>query len=161
MTTKAAHEMLKQETQAKFPYLIHISHKSLGDWYYCNSSESIDFNGRLYKPALFSIESPEKTASSMKNTRLTLSIVDSEGDDWIANIRNAGSARFEMEMSAAILYYDDDANPVVEELERNSFVLTDASWEDVSVSWNVVFDDNMNLLVPMDVAGAANVPGCV
>ena len=161
MTTKALHEMLRQDTQAKFPYLIHISHKTLGNWYYCNSGESIAFNGHTYKPALFSIESPEKTSTSMKDTRLTLSIVDSEGDDWIANIRNSGNTRFEMEMSAVILYYDDSALPVVEELESNSFVLTEASWEDISVSWNVVFDDNMNLLVPIDVAGAANVPGCV
>ena len=161
MTTKAQHEMLAQATQAKFPYLIHISHKTLGDWYYCNSGDSIEFGGRTYRPSLFSIESPEKTSTSMKDTRLTLSVVDTEEDDWIANIRNSGNTRFEMEMTATILYYDDDAKPVVEEIEKNSFVLTNASWDGVSVSWAVVFDENMSILVPVDVAGAANVPGCV
>ena len=94
-------------------------------------------------------------------TSLTLSLVDTEEDDWIANIRNSGNKRFSLEMAAVIHSYDENANPVVEELERNSFVLTAAKWTELSVTWTVVFDDNMNLLVPLDVAGGANVPGCV
>ena len=160
MTTKAQHQMLTQETQAKFPYLIHISHETLGDWYYCNASQSITFGGHTYEPCVFSIEQPEETSSSIKSTRLSLSALDSD-DDWVANIRNSGYKRFSLELVAAILYWDSNGQPVIEEIESNEFILTDASWEDLMVSWSVVFDENMNIQVPCDVAGAANFPGCV
>lgn len=160
MTTKAQHEMLTKDTQAKFPYLIHISHDDLGDWYYCNTDEEISYGGHHYTPALFSIEQPEETTTSIKNTKLSLSIVDTE-EDWIATIRNSGHKRFKLELVAAIAYYDGNGLPVIEPIESNEFILTDANWEDLMVSWSVVFDDNMNIQIPCDVAGAANFPGCV
>ena len=160
MTTKAQHEMLQRDTQAKFPNLIHISHETLGDWYYCNASENISYGGHTYKPCVFSIEMPEETTTSIKNTRLNLSALDTD-DDWVALIRQSGDTRFTLEIVATILYWNQSGNPVIEALESNEFILTNANWEDLMVSWTVVFDDNMNIQIPCDVAGAANFPGCV
>ena len=158
MTTEAKHQMLVGETRAKFPYLIHISH-SLGDWYYCNCDKEISYAGKTYKPAVFSIAAPEETSSSIKNTSLSLSVVDTE-EDWIANIRNAGNERFKFEFSAMIYYERDSGEPLLEELESNSFMLTSASWNDLTVNWTVVFDENMSINVPCDIAGSANMPAC-
>jgi hypothetical protein len=137
------------KTRAKFPYLIEIVNSDLGTFRYANCSRDVPFEDNTYTAGLFSITPPEQTSTSISNAKLTLSCVD---QTWIKKIRSTQN-RSTMRFIASILY-----DGTCEALEDNTFTLTIAEWDESNISWTMVFDDNMNILVPPDIASSQNTP---
>jgi hypothetical protein len=88
---------------------------------------------------------------------LTLSTVD---QFWIEKIRkNQKPAKINF---VAVIVFDDAQIGVesIEPLEEMSFTLRAASYNEIAVTWTMVFDENMAINVPADTCNAMTTPGC-
>lgn len=159
VSKKAEYEMRRMEAQARFPYLIHISNEDYGDFYYANFSKSITFNNQTYSPSWFEFNPPERTESSIGNASITISALpDSYGNSWIEKIRGTQN-RSTIEIVGAIVYNEDDEIEV-EATENMTFTLTSVSWNDATITWQMIFDDDMNIKIPCDLCTSTVTPGC-
>jgi hypothetical protein len=155
MTEYAQREIARRNTQAKFPVLIKIEHEELGDFYYANSDQDIIYDGNTYYASVFSLEPPDKDGDKVGNARITISAID---QIWIQRIRSTQKPA-RLYFIAAILY-DKNGNIQVEKLEENSFILRSASWNEIAISWEMVFDENMTILLPAEDCTVLTCPGC-
>lgn len=155
MTPAAKYQLLRMESHARFPFFIEIKNDDFGTFRYVNADTNKILDGQEYTAAWFSVSPPERNESSISNAKLTISAIDQE---WVSKIRQTqkrSSVRF-----IACIQYDSGGTEVIEPMEDTSFTLTSVSWDDISITWDMIFDDNMNIMVPCDIAGSLNIPGC-
>ena len=151
--SKLKKELLKTEKTASFPFLIHIHNDDLGDFYYCNYHNDIEYGGKTYKSRYFEINPPEKTQERIGNATLSFSVANTE---WVEKIRET-QKRSTIEFVGAVIYDDNTVEPI----EDNKFTLTSAQWNESMLTWEMVFDENMDILIPCDVMNSLNCAGCV
>jgi hypothetical protein len=155
MTDKAEQLIARMETYAKFPYLIKITPPMFDvSLYFSNSDENIDYNGDTYKAAYFTIDPPDKDGSKIGDATLTISAVD---QFWIEKIRTtqiAAKIKF-----LAVIVYNDGVVSGVEPIEDMDFTLRAVNWNEDTITWSMVFDENMAIRVPCDKATALKCPG--
>lgn len=149
MTPKAKAELLKMQTQAKFPFLIKIVHEDLGTFRYANCDETITYDSEEYLPALFSIDRGARQEGSISNAQLTLSAVDQE---WIVKIRST-QKRAKLYFVASIVNGNE-----VEPMAEEEYGLKIVNWDELSISWEMIFDETMDILIPSDVATSTKNP---
>jgi hypothetical protein len=155
MTNRAEQLIARQETRAKFPYLIKITHPAFDSpLYFANSDEDIGYDGQTYEAAYFTITPPDRDGSKTGDGQLSISAVD---QFWIEKIRGTQTAA-KITFTAAIRY-DDGAVSGVEPLEETGFTLRAAGWNENTITWAMVFDENMAISVPCDRATALKCPG--
>jgi len=154
LSAKSQKELASQRTLSKFPYLIKISCHGYIDMYFANSSKDIEFNNITYKASTFSIQPPARDGSKIGNATLTISAIDQY---WIHRIREIKTPA-ELRFIAVIVH--DGGNESVELLEDNIFTLRAAQWNEISITWEMVFDENMAIIVPADKCNAMTTPGC-
>jgi hypothetical protein len=147
--------MARRETYAQFPFLIKITHPAFeAPLYFANSDENITYEGDVYEAAYFSIAPPDKDGSKTGDGRLTISAVD---QFWIEKIRSTQTAA-RIKFLAAIVY-DDGAASGVEPIEEIDFTLRTVNWNEDVITWTMIFDENMSIIVPCDKATALKCPG--
>jgi hypothetical protein len=155
MTHKAEQLIARMETYAKFPYLIEVTHPAFDTpLYFANSDKDIDYNGETYKAAYFTIDPPDKDNSKIGDGQVTISAVD---QFWIEKIRStqiAAKIKF-----LAVIVYDDGIISGIESIEEMAFTLRAVNWNENTITWNLVFDDTMSIMVPCDKATALKCPG--
>lgn len=150
LSYKAKQQILRQETQARFPYLIEITQYLDDDttnvYRYANCDEDIEYNDKVYKAGYFSLQPPEKKSDGLGNAKLTISAIDQE---WIARIRST-SKRAKIKFIAVIQYLNDNKMDIepVEELEMT---LTQAQWDSNVIQWTMIFDDLNEISMPLDI----------
>jgi len=145
-----------QRAAAKFPCLIKISHPEYGDMYFANSSNNITYNGNIYNAASFSVQPPDVEGAKIGNATLTISAID---QFWIERIR-ATQIPAELQFIAVIVYDDYGVYDGIESLEENSFTLRAANWNELSISWEMSFDERMNYIITSIKCTPMTVPGC-
>ena len=155
MNAIAQKRIAAQRTEAKFPYLIRITHPEFPDMLYANSSENITYLDDTYAAASFSIQPPDRDNSKIGDATLTISAIDQE---WIEKIR-ATQIPAKLQFKAVIVY-EDGAISGIEPLEENEFTLRNASWNDLAITWSMTFDENMAVIAPVDKCTAQTTPGC-
>jgi hypothetical protein len=155
MTNYAQREIARRNTQAKFPALIEITHDDMGPFRYANSDQDIMYDGQTYLASVFSIEPPDKDGDKIGNARITISTIDQEWIERIRSTQKPAKLRF-----VATIVYDKDGKVEVEKLEENSFTLRSASWNEIAISWELVFDENMTILLPAEDCTVLTCPGC-
>lgn len=153
LSSYAKQQILRTRTQAMFPYLIEVTHKDFGTLRYANSDFDIEYDGQTYKASSFSIDPPDKDGGRIGNASITISAID---QFWIEKIRNTN--KYAHIRFIAAIKYDNAGNAVVEPIEDYEFTLKNASWNEISIQWEMVFDDVMNIVVPCDRATAQKVP---
>jgi len=154
-TPKVQKILAAQRTTAMFPCLIKISHPEYGDMYFANSSHNINYNGNIYIAASFSIQPPDAQGAKIGNATLTISAID---QFWIEKIRGT-QIPAQLQFIAAILY-DELGVMGIEPLEENSFTLRAANWNEISISWEMSFDERMNYIITSIKCTPMTVPGC-
>lgn len=155
-SNKAKQEVLRTATTAFFPYLLEIDHPDYGVFRYVNieGGDGVTFEGNFYQAASFTIQPPEQNNSGISNATLTLSAIDQE---WIIKIRNTDIKARARLIEAICMFTETGIE--VESAESIYFTLTQAQWDDLQITWTMVFDDTMEISVPLDVASAATIPG--
>lgn len=156
LSNKAKKEILRTSTTSFFPYLLEIYHPNYGTFRYANTSgiEGVTFEGNFYQSASFDIQPPEHTNTGVSNASLTLSAIDQE---WIIKIRETHTKATAKLIEAICIIGENGIE--VESAESISFSLTQVQWNDLQITWTLVFDDSMDISVPIDVATQATVPG--
>lgn len=146
LSAYAKQQMLRMETQAMFPYLVEITvpNDTENEIYrYANTSEDVIFEDNTYTASCFKITPPEKTESTIKDAKITISAID---NFWIEKIRETStrcSIRF-----VAIIQYEKDNSKYIEKIDDINFMLTNASWTESTIEWTMKFDDRLDVKVP-------------
>jgi hypothetical protein len=156
MRHDAQRELARMNTQAQFPVLIKIESDVFGDLYYTNSDQDILYDGHTYLASVFSLELPDRDGDKIGNARISISAIY-DNQIWIQRIRTAQKPA-KLHFIAAILF--GAGNMQFEKLEENSFTLRSASWNETGVSWELVNDENMAILLPAEDCTALTCPGC-
>jgi hypothetical protein len=155
MTHKAKQLIARRQTYAQFPFLIKVTHSMFGvPLYFANSDNDTTYDGNIYKAAYFTVDPPDKDSSKVGDGQLTISAVD---QSWIQKIRSTQTAAKIKFM--AMIVYNDGVVSGVESIEEIDFTLRAASWNEESITWTMVFDENMAIMVPCDKATALKCPG--
>ena len=154
LTKNAVNTIIKSDVRAEFPYLIKITHK-LNDgtenvYYLANSDTDITYDSHLYKASCFSIVPPEEKFDGFTNASLTLSAVDNV---WIERIRSSQQIS-KIEFVAAIKYLNQNLS--IEPREEYECILRDATFDDKSITWTLVFDELLEVNLPMIVIDKFN-----
>lgn len=151
----AKQQILRTHTQSMFPYLIEIVHEDLGTFYYVNAEEKIEWDNKIFNPACFSIQTPEYNSKGLTNATLTMTAIDQE---WIIKIRSTNK-RAKIRFLAAIVTLEDKTKDV-EILENIEFTLTNASWNEISITWTMEVEQTIMLQIPIHTLDAVTCPGC-
>jgi hypothetical protein len=154
MTDKAKQLIARQETYAKFPFLIKVTHATFGTFRYANSDTDITYGNERYTAAYFTIDPPDRDGSKIGDGQLTISAVD---QTWIERIRTAQTAA-KITFVAAILY-DDGVVSGIEQIDEMDFTLRAVNWNETAITWAMVFDEGMRIMVPCDIATTLKCPG--
>lgn len=158
MTNKAKQLAVRMETYAKFPYLIEITFWDKNDnkivERYANCEEDITFEDYVYKASFFKIKPPSRSNSEISDGTLTYSTID---QSWIQKIRDC-KHRAKIRFLACIIYNEDNNVSMVEKIDDMKFTLTKCVWNERTVRWTMMFDDRMNLIIPVDSATFRKVP---
>jgi hypothetical protein len=142
------------ETYAKFPYLIEVTHPAFATFRFANSDEDIIYEGQKYESAYFTIDPPDRDGSKIGDGQLTISAIDQLWIERIRTIQTAAKIKF-----LATIAYDDGVVSGVEPIEEMEFTLRIANWNENTITWAMVFDENMAIRVPCDRATALKCPG--
>jgi hypothetical protein len=155
MTPKAEQLIARQETYAEFPFLIKVTHPLYpAPLYFANSDGDIAYGGNVYKAAYFTITPPDKDGSKIGDGQLTISAVD---QFWIEKIRTT-QIPAKIKFMAMIVYKDGEVLGA-EPMEEMSFTLRAVNWNEIEITWAMVFDENIAINVPCDKATALKCPG--
>jgi len=159
LSPKVQKLLAAQRKIAKFPFLIKVTHETDHEFpmYFVNAPDDVTYKGNIYHAASFSIEPPDRDGSKIGDATLTLSAID---QFWIQKIReNQKPAKLEF---VAVILYDDDRTGIegIEAMENICFTLRAASFNEIAVTWTMVFDENMAINVPADTCNAMATPGC-
>ena len=153
LSAYAKQQILRTKTRAMFPYLIEVIHDDFGTLRYANSDSDIEYNGETFQASSFSIDPPDKEGGKIGDATITISAID---QFWIEKIRSTN--KYAHMRFIAVIKYDKSGKVIVEPIEDYEFTLKNASWNDVSIQWEMIFDDTMNIIVPCDRATAQKVP---
>jgi len=140
---------------AKLPCLIKITHDVYGIMYFANSDKSVTYTGNIYIASCFEVQPPAIEGEKIGNATLTISAVD---QDWIQKIRGT-QIPAQLQFVAAI-EYDDEGVLSVEPLEENNFTLRTASWTEISISWEMSFDERQSYILTSVKCTPQVAPGC-
>ena len=143
------------ESDALVPYLIEITNEDLGVFRYTNLDSAVEYDGKVFSPAYFELSPPEKTEGAIGNAKISISAVNQE---WIARIRST-QRRSTLRLVHCVVY-TERGEVRVEGIEDTMFTLTNADWDDAAISWEMEFDDVMQIDIPCDVADSLNMAGC-
>lgn len=158
ISNKAKKEILKQNVRASFPYLIEIIDNDTNEKFrYANCDENVIYNKEVYEAAFFIVQPPEQTYDKIGDGRLTLSIIDTQ---WIRRIRQQKNKRFSI-VFVALMDYMENGTRVFESLSSWTYILTLADWSETEVTWTMKFDDNMDIMMPVDKMTELICPGLV
>lgn len=154
----AKKNMLRMEAYAKFPYLIEVTTATGTVYRFANSDEDITFNDdgteKTFSAGWFTIQPPDIQESEIGDGTLTISALDSS---WIKVIRTE-TKRATLRFVACIIYNDTNEIETVEPIEDTEYKLTEADWDETSISWTMVFDENMQINIPCDTGTTQKCP---
>jgi hypothetical protein len=158
LSAKVQKLLARQRKVARFPYLIKIDHDDDPQFpfYFVNADENITFQGRIYNAASFSIDPPSRDGDKIGDATLTISAID---QFWIQKIRSTHKPARLLFM-AVIVYGEHDVIEGIEPMEEIGFTLRVARFNEISVTWTMVFDERMSIQVPADTCNAMTTPGC-
>ena len=147
--------MYGQDLPASIPWLIELKESRKNDKtglyehvsseYFCNADKDIDYDGHTYLARVFKITPPEVTTTSVGNAKLSFTAIDQQ---WIRRIRSADRFSRYSVVFTGVVDYTKLGERHVEPLFNNEFKLKKAGWTELVVSWDMVFDDNMDILCP-------------
>lgn len=153
-------QLLKMSTQVSFPYCISIHYINQNGaeevFNYNNSDTNIYKNGVTYSPCLFSVNPSTRTQESIGNATLNLADTDLQ---WTARIRNTQNRSYCYFYEMAV-WTDSAGNRQVEIIDSIKYILTSATWDGGAVQWTMVFDENMDIIIPCDKGNSQITSGC-
>lgn len=154
MNNKSKSEILKQQTRAKFPYLIEITTPDGEVTRYNNTDNDIEYEGNTYKASYFYLTPPKENNGVISDTTISISAIDQEWIKKIRQFRDRSTIRY-----VAVIMYEEDGTSYIDPCEDNTFILSKADWDDIAITWTMTLEDVMSVQIPCDVASPLNTTG--
>jgi hypothetical protein len=159
MTSTAKKEILKQQCYANFPYLIIISEETSGtELCYANMDSDVDvtIDGEVktFSAHAFSLSTFTYSEDKISNGSLTLYDSALEIIPIVRNVNKRFSIRFVKKIN-----YQKDGEWTMETIDDVQGTLSDFSWsDDGTISCSIVFDEDMDIVMPIDKFDSVNCP---
>ncbi len=156
LSAKAQSYVAARNTPAKFPFLIKIEHEDDKDFpmRFVNSDKDVTYEGEIYYAASFAIDPPDRNGSKIGDATLTISAID---QFWIQKIReNQKPATITFK---AVIQMDNNGVEQIETLEEIDFTLRAVRFNEYSITWTMLFDENLSINIPCDECNTITTPG--
>lgn len=145
MNTAVQNLLVQTDVPASFPFLIEIWKPSdpTNIERFVNASEDKVFEEHTFTASYFKIQPPEKSDSGIKDASITISTID---QSWIERVRSTNE-RYKIRF-IAVIDYDDNGTEHIEPLDDIVFTLTNATWQETTIQFSMIFDEGMNIVMP-------------
>lgn len=156
-TAMSQARMLRLDSMARFPYLMEIITASGEVTRFANTDDEVEWDNQTYYPCSFNIVAPDVKENSVGNGNITMSAID---QTLIMAVRKQ-QEKLRIRFVAVIEYEDDFAIDTIEAMEDTEFKLANVTWDDLTISGTLIFDDLMDVNLPCDVSNSQNCPALV
>lgn len=156
MTPKALQQIYRLQTAAMFPALLKITYVEDGVTKYLrlvNNDTDLTYSEEVYSCARFKYTPPKYSDKQIGDGSITISAVD----QTIVQIIRSISTRATAQIVAA--FYFEDGTLLFEPIEEWTFQLAKVSWDEGVATWQMIYDDRMDILVPCHKMSAQRCPG--
>ena len=158
MTNLAKQKILRQRVQAKFPFLLEITHEDFGSFYYVNCDDNITYDGHEYIASVFKFSPPDIQMGKIGNASLEFSAIYNNRE-WIKKIRTTDKCAY-LRIVASIIYVENSIEGI-EPIYDLEFSMKNVTWDEQNLRWDLIFDEGMNLNFPCDKLDEINCPALV
>jgi len=157
MKPKTMQQLFRLTTEGMLPVFLEIEHPDLegGVIRIVNAPTDLEYNGETYRAASFKFTPPEMRDGKYGNATLTISCITQEVIEVIRTLQSRATAT-----AVAAFAFDDEGVLEIDPIEEFTFVLTNVTWSGVYATWQMIFDDRMSVVVPVDIMTALSCPGC-
>ena len=156
-SVKALQQIFKLTTTAMFPALLKVTYVIDGVTNYLrlvNNTVDMIFGGETYKAFCFEYQPPKQSDSRMGNGSLSLSCIDQEVIEIIRAITDRAHAEI-----VAAFYFSEDGTTYFEGIEDWNFELSSVTWDGTVATWQMIYDERMDNIVPTAKMSAQRCPG--
>ena len=119
-----------------------------------NNRTDMIFNGETYTAFCFEYTPPKVSDSRMGNGTLSLSCIDQEVIEIIRSIKDRAHAEI-----VAAFYFAENGTTYFEGIEDWEFDLSSVTWDAGVATWQMIYDDRLDNLVPSAKMSALRCPG--
>lgn len=158
MTPLGKQKLVRSTTNARILNLVEITYKdtngTLQTKRYTNTEKDITYNNNVFESYNFTVVPSSVNDSSITDGTFTLSVVDRL---WTSIARQL-SEKPKLHLMIILEYFDSNNVSVYELLDENTYTLSKLSWNDVTLTWTMVYDDKQNVIVPCDIGTVYKIP---
>ena len=153
---KAIQQLFRRQTTAAFPIFLEIEHAIFpnGILRIVNFHTSLTFNGNVYAAAGFEFTPPKQGDKTVGNAQVVISAIDQTVIQKIREMNSRAKAT-----TVASFYIDEGGSVIIEPMEEWTFTLGKVSWNEISATWEMIFDERMDRVVPVHRMNQVNCAG--
>lgn len=152
--------IIAMDTNAMFPNLIDITYYdnsgNASHYYYNDTDYELTLNGNKYIPMLMTVKGGEREEDGIGEGSLSLSDVDRT---WTEKIRLTKNRPLCTHYECAA-YFDTSGNIKVDMIEQTDYKLKEANYDGTTMEFKMMFDENMDINVPVDEGNSQITSGC-
>lgn len=155
MNATTLQQIYRLTTNGSFPAFLRITHPLItnGVLKLVNYHSDLVFDGELYSASSFKFTPPKYADRKHSNAAITISCIDQSIVEIIRKIQTRAKA------SVVAAFYFEGGDLSIDPIEEWSFDLSNVTWDGLSATWTMVFDDHMNNRVPCNTMSAMACPG--
>ena len=113
----------------------------------------IMYEGKKFRPAVFTFEQPQEDGTKVGNTSITISAIDKRVVEIIEQIENPPIVN----VVAAYAKINEE-EVAFSKIYHYRFQMGSVQWDGVTAKWNLMFDSAMNQNMPVDLATESRCP---
>lgn len=158
MTPKTMQQLYRLNVGGSFPIFIDVVHEDIsgGIIRLVNAKEDMVYDGYTYRAASFRLTPPKYADGKFGNGTITISCIDQE---VVVFIRTMRALKGRPKATVVAAFYFEAGDLTIDPIEEWEFEMTIVNWTEVSATWQMVFDDRMSLVCPVDIMTAVKCPG--
>ena len=160
-------ELFTSCTDGSIPVLIDVKHDALtwedeqyeqedGHLRLINSPTSVRYEGHKYLPSFFSFTIPQEDGQKVGKTSVVISAIDQRVVQLIRSIKTKPRMTI-----VALFAKPTETSFAFSKVFHYEFEASNASWDDSTAKWDLVFDPITQMNVPKDLGTKTRCPGII
>lgn len=155
MTPKTLQQIYRLTSEGSFPAFLEIYHPEIdgGVWRLVNYRTDLVYNGNTYSAAIFTFTPPKYSDKQINNATISISAIDQSVIELIRKLSSRASAKI------VAGFYFEGGDLTIDPIEEWEFKLSSVNWTEISATWELLYDDRLDIQVPTDKMSAQKCPG--
>lgn len=160
-------ELFASGTDGSIPVLIDVTHDALvwdddqyeqenGHLRLINSPTAVRYDGHKYLPSYFSFTLPQEDGQKIGKTSVVISAIDQRVVQLIRSIKTKPRMSI-----VAFFAKPTETSFAFSKVYHYKFEASNASWDDSTAKWDLVFDPITQMNVPKDLGTRTRCPGII